>query len=162
MDYHHQTCPSCGATSGHEFHSSYNRYMIAFEGGHRKDYTVSIPRLRCGCGHTHALIPNNLIPYGSYSLRFILIILYKYSLCSCSVSELCSKFQISISTLYGWIALFKKHYNLWNGAINEISVISSESILRVKSEPLILVLFFKRFGFSFMQSFNQATVYSSS
>lgn len=162
MNYHNQVCPCCGSSSGLEFHSSYNRYMIAFEGGHRKEYTVSIPRLRCACGHTHALIPNSLIPYGSYSIRFILIVLYRYSLRTCSVTELCSKFQISISTLYNWISLFIKHYNLWFGVIKEICLISYKSILDIKSTPSVLTSFFKRFGFSFMQVAHLTTFYSSS
>ena len=46
----------------------YDRNMITISEGLRLNLTVSVPRIKCGCGRTHAIIPDILIPYGSYSL----------------------------------------------------------------------------------------------
>ena len=151
LDITHQVCPCCGSRSNHCIYSSYNRTMITFIGGHRENLEVTIPRIKCHCGHTHAIIPDVLIPYASYSLRFILVILFKYLVRSCSVMELCDKYQISISTLYEWIHLFINHFNLWVGKISELDSLCLEALDFVKSVDSFPSQFFFAFKFSFMQ-----------
>lgn len=158
LDISHQVCPCCGSCGPHSIYSSYNRTMITFSGGHRANLEVSIPRIKCHCGHTHAIIPDVLIPYGSYSLRFILIVLFKYLVRSCSISELCDKYQISKSTLYEWIHLFINHFNLWSGRINEIKVLCLSAISTIKSYECLPNQFFLTFRHSFMQSRHKTTL----
>ena len=88
--------------------------------------------LICHCGKTHALIPDNLIPYSSYSLRFILFLLWKFSICSCTVTQFCNKWCIAISTIYKWLHMFIEHYNLWFGAIEEIVSLKKDSVKRIE------------------------------
>jgi len=151
LDITHQTCPYCGSCSNHIIYSYYKRTMITFQGGHRENLEVTIPRIKCHCGHTHAIIPDVLIPYGSYSLRFILIVLYKYLVRSCSINELCEKYQISKSTLYEWIHLFICHFNLWAGKINEIKSLCLSAVASIRSQDSFPNKFFLVFKQSFMQ-----------
>lgn len=123
------TCPCCGNGNDLHYHTSYNRMMISIRRGKRFEETISIRRIICPCGHTHALIPDFLIPYGSYSIRFILSVLFHYLGRKCSVAALCDYYQISISTFYDWKKLFTNHYNLFIGAINEISRLSYSSLI---------------------------------
>ena len=96
-----QPCPVCGAVGRFRKINSYKRYMISSNGSSRVETTLSIHRFLCeSCGHTHALLPDILIPYGSYSLRFILTVLLGYLKRSCPVVKFCEKWHIAVSTLY--------------------------------------------------------------
>lgn len=113
-------CPSCGAKCNCTFFSSYSRNMITFESGLNTCHTISITRGICNsCNHTHAILPDLLIPFGSYTLSFVLTALRAYFLGSKTITSLCDFFQISISTLYGWIKLFKEQKHIWLGILND-------------------------------------------
>ena len=62
-------------------HDTYSRYMITIKGNQIESVLLRIPRIKCtSCGHTHAVLPEMLIPYSSYSLRFVLTVLRDYFL----------------------------------------------------------------------------------
>lgn len=76
--------------------------------------------MRCGsCGHTHAILPDEIIPYSTYSLRFILRVLAAYYLGSQTVEELCQRYAISASMLYEWKRLFLEHKEMWLGVLED-------------------------------------------
>lgn len=78
--------------------------------------SVTVQRYRCSsCVHTHALLPNPLVPYSAYSLRFILLVLRDCFLQSAYVQEICERAEISVSTLYRRKVLFLAHKALWLG-----------------------------------------------
>ena len=145
-------CPHCECRGIFSYHSDYSRSMISFINGDRCESTVSVPRVICQCGHTHALIPDHLIPYGSYSLRFILVILQLFMSRHCNVAAFCDKWQISISTIYYWKHLFTLHYNLWFSVLNEISELNSKAFKALWATPMLPSAFFCSFRFSFLQS----------
>lgn len=161
LDLVHQTCPCCGSASNHRIYSVYDRCMITFDHGARKDYIVSIPRIKCNCGHTHAVLPDVLIPYGSYSLRFILLVLSEYLTKRLTVEDLCLKYQIVKSTLYAWKHLFLEHYNLLSGLLASIDSLCSEAIDRINSYNSLTQVFYNRFKFSFLQSHHLATPFDT-
>lgn len=73
---HSVTCPSCGSTGNCAAHGSYRRSLIDFEEGKVVYGVVEVQRVRCAsCGHTHAILPDHIIPYTTYSLLFILRVL---------------------------------------------------------------------------------------
>lgn len=77
-------------------------------------------RVRCrSCGHTHAVLPDWLIPYSTYSLRFILRVLAAYYLGCKTVEELCRRYAISASMLYEWKRLFLEHKEMWLGVLED-------------------------------------------
>ena len=161
IDLHHQICPYCGCNNNHTLHSYYDRNMITISEGLRFNLTVSVPRIKCSCGRTHAIIPDIIIPYGSYSLRFIITVLRSYLTRNCSINELCDKFEISKSTLYDWIHLFVEHYNLWVGAINEIYALTLKAINFILDTSNFTSSFFKKFKFSFLRPYHIATDYDT-
>jgi len=82
-------------------HDYYGRYIISFENGKSIDYHVEIIRYKCSsCGHTHAVLPEFLVPYRSYSIFFILSVLKEYFSKSLTILKLCEKYGIAVSTLY--------------------------------------------------------------
>ena len=108
------SCTVCRARMSMESFASYRRYLVELEDGEPVTHTVTVQRCRCGsCGHTHALLPATLVPYSSYSLRFILSVLRAYFLRTDTVAGICERVGIAISTLYRWKKLFLTHKQLW-------------------------------------------------
>ena len=161
LDLVHQVCPCCGSTSNHRIYSAYERNLITFDDGARNDHIVTIPRIKCNCGHTHAILPDVLIPYGSYSLRFILLVLSEYLIKSLTINELCLKYQIVKSTLYSWIHLFLDHYNLLAGILASINKLCPEGIDWINSYIGLTKDFYAKFHFSFLQPHHLTTTFDT-
>ena len=152
-DYPHLQCPVCHRKGGFKSISAYTRYMITIKNGKRCDLRVEIPRVKCpSCGHTHALIPDNLIPFGSYTIRFVLHILLEYLNRSESVAALCEHYGISISTLYAWKNLFMQHQSLLLGIMHAAKALCNGIIDTICTYQNLPEFFFSTFGFSFLQA----------
>lgn len=159
------SCPHCGAkTPTWSYHDSYQRYLISFENEVTITYTIDITRIICSsCQHTHAILPEIIIPYGSYSLPFIIAVLKDYFLRDLTVKTLCEKYQISISMLYRWKRLFLVHKKLWLGILenlyqNYIAFLSSLPTFNTSND---LSLFFLINSHSFLQSIRKTAHFSS-
>jgi len=146
-------CPSCGAAGQCQLLGSYPRMLISVSPeGKRTEQEVSVPRIRCAsCSSTHAILPDVAIPNGSYSLRFILTVLDDYLKRRCSVQSFCDYWQISVSTLYGWIHLFIEQYSAWCLVLDRIVRITRQALEAVSSESQFPDRFHSRFARSFLQ-----------
>lgn len=154
-----EVCPTCGAKHLCSFHAFYKRDMIVIERNNVVCHSVSISRVICSsCGHTHALLPDVLIPYGSYSLFFILRILRLYFLHSYTIEKLCSIYSISTSTLYAWIHLFHKQKALWLGVLSDLETSALSFLSLLMNTTSFLMKFFHEFHFSFLQQYQFTTV----
>ena len=95
---------------------SYSRYLISFEKGKIKTRLVTVYRvIRKGdmSRHTHAILPDIIVPYSSYSIRFIIYFLYLYTHRNCSADKFCAKYQISRSTINDWLTLYSNQIQEW-------------------------------------------------
>jgi len=148
-----RNCPACGAKHSCSSHGSYERCMITIVGQTRKEVTVSINRVICSsCRKTHALLPDFLIPFASYSLKFVLHVLKAYLCRTGTVARLCESFAISISTLYKWIHLFREHANLLLSSLDQIQWINKKALTFILDKMALPWFFFNRFQFSFLQN----------
>jgi len=96
------------------------RSAIDYEKGRVVYRKIEVKRVRCGsCGHTHAVLPDWIIPYSTYSLQFILRVLAAYYLGSKTVEGLCQQYAISASMLYEWKRLFLEHKEMWLGVLED-------------------------------------------
>lgn len=158
-------CPSCGAKHPYwsEF-ASYERDLISFEKGSPVTYTITVSRIICSsCGHTHAILPEIIIPYGSYSLIFILTVLRDYYLSHMTVQALCDKYMIATSTLYAWKRLFQIHKKLWFGILEDAT---TKPLIFLSSLPSLttsddLAIFFQNHAQSFLQGVTKTAHFSS-
>lgn len=67
------SCPACGSRGNCIPHAGYRRSLIDLEGGAVVYTSLEVKRVCCGsCGHIHAVLPDFIIPYTTYSLLFIL------------------------------------------------------------------------------------------
>lgn len=158
-------CPYCGAKHPQwSAFASYKRYLISFEKGIPVTYQIKISRIICSsCRHTHAILPEIIIPYGSYSLIFILTVLRDYYLTHMTIQELCDKYLIAASTLYAWKRLFLIHKKLWLGILEDaitepLTFLSSLPSLATSDD---LNTFFHHHAQSFLQWVSKTAYFSS-
>ena len=159
------SCPFCGAKNPKwSYHDSYVRYLIAFENNQPITYMVNITRIICSsCQHTHAILPEIIIPHGSYSLFFILSVLKDY-FSKMDITNICEKYQISPSTLYSWKQLILRHKKLWLGILEDIyqdPLTFLASILESNTSDN-LQQFFRQNGHSFLQGVTKTARLNSS
>lgn len=96
-------CPSCGASKDRYcLNGSYLRQFVCYTNGSPCDHQISVRSLKClSCRHSHALLPSVIVPYSSYSLGFLISLLYsRITRQFQNVPSLCQHFGISESTFY--------------------------------------------------------------
>jgi len=150
LSFFDKSCPVCGFKGGMKIYSHYKRYLIELQANKPITHSVTIPRCRCSnCGHTQAFLSSALVPYHSYSLRFILYVLRSYFLHQKTVEQICVAFAISPSTLYLWKELFLRQKAAWLQEIDDIKSLSGSFFDELSGEDLRD--FFSVFCFSFME-----------
>lgn len=160
--YQHK-CPLCGAKHPDwQKHSCYDRYLISFENGSIVSYQITIVRYRCSsCGHTHAVLPESIIPYKSYSFLFIIAVMMDYFKRSLTVEEICAKYNISVSTLYSWKKLFLEQKKIWLGLLEDACILATRFVDSFLNGTRIyeLEIFFKTASLSFLQKARKTANY---
>ena len=74
-----ETCPICRSTGNCHIHHYYGRSIIDFKAGRQEKSDLCVLRVFCdSCRHSHAVLPDIIIPYSSYSLFFVLRLLGEY------------------------------------------------------------------------------------
>lgn len=149
-------CPYCGARQGFHRDGKYVRDLICYEEGGPVFHEVEIRCIECTCGHSHALLASVIIPYSSYSLKFLLMLLYsiltgKYA----TVDGTCEHFGISTATYYR----IYKRFLLDMFELERLSqaVHSLRELLFLDTERLhhILRLFYMEKKYSFLQPYGR-------
>lgn len=84
-------CPKCNTNKYFEWHCSYSRNICTIINSEIVRTPVEILRLRCtGCTDTHAILPDDVIPYSYYGKSFVMHCLKMYYLENKSVVEIVS------------------------------------------------------------------------
>jgi hypothetical protein len=151
-------CPACSAKGSLSPHASYERGIAIYADGVHYE-RMRIVRHLCGCGRTHAVLPELIIPYRTYSILFILMVLKAYHFRSMNgetVVGIAERYEIAVSTLYRWKACFEEHRRLWLGLLDAAIKAVEEFFAVLCRGPRYLseelACFFLRFGFSFLGS----------
>ena len=69
------------------------------------------------CGTTHAILPEEIVPYAQYSIVFMFLVLYQYYVGKNTVKAICDQFMIAPSVLYRWKRVFKEHKDRYLGIL---------------------------------------------
>ena len=157
-----ETCPICGSKGNCHIHAYYGRRIIDFIQGHPVRNDICVLRLVCDCGHTHAILPDLIIPYSSYGLFFILRVLAESFSIHVPVEKLCERFSITRNQFYKWLGLWKLHKELWLGVLESAGTTDAGFIRELSwnipySE--FASSFVRRFSFSFLQSHKNPACY---
>lgn len=143
-------CPVCHAGASLSPFASYTRYLVEWKDSLPATHEITVQRYLCSsCGHTHALLSSALVPYSSYSLRFILMVLRDHFLGRACVQKICERAGISVSTLYRWKTLFLAHKALWLGILEDMG--TPAGTFMDGMDGALLQGFCRKFLFSFLQ-----------
>lgn len=157
-----QTCPFCGAEGSCSIHAYYSRSLVDFISGKKVRHSLCIMRLVCTCGHTHAILPDSIIPYSTYGLFFILRVLAEYFLHLSSIEGLCGRFQITQNQLRKWLKLFHAQKEEWLGVLASAETSGSSFLKALFRRPAysdFASAFVRRFAVSFLQSHKNPAPY---
>ena len=161
FNYYGEKCPCCGGAAIFKPHGDYTRTLI-YRTNNETEYSPIKPiRFKClSCKTTHALLPDILTPYSSYSLRFKLLALTAYFERKTTVVKICGQFGIAVSTIYEWKKRLLLHKELLLGLL----ISGKEPVLSFLNGLLAagclskhLCSFFKKHAFSFMQRSTKQT-----
>ena len=152
-----EECPFCHSKDNCIFHASYKRNIIDFVYGKTIYHKISVTRVKCqSCGHTHAVLPDIIVPYAQYSLFFLLRVLGEYFLRLKTVSEICHIYVITPSMLYRWKALFLCHMDDWLPLLEHLETspfaFLKQLCFQDDFSSNFSLPFFKKTGISFLQS----------
>jgi transposase-like protein len=152
--HYDEKCPSCGACGKLKPYGDYSRILVSYEDEMTIESCVNPPRFECtSCGATHALLPDILIPYSPYSLRFKISVLLAYFERKTTVTAVCERFGIAVSTLYSWKDRLLEHKELLLGILasrEESAIAFLRSLVGAACLSTRLRMFFRRYAFSFM------------
>lgn len=148
-------CPVCHAPAdflhkdGH-----YERDFISYEKGTVMGDRITICCVECSsCDHSHALEPSVIVPYSSYSLGFLLHLLYaKLTGAFPTIESLCSYFDISVSTYYRIYKRFLEDNILMKQIMETAGILHVWKNDREKFHAF-LDQYFKSSGRSFLQPY---------
>jgi len=156
FNYHNERCPNCGAAGKLSPYGEYFRNLVSHNGEKIVESSVEALRFECAsCGKTHALLPDIIVPYSQYSLRFMLTVLVAYFERNTTVMAVCTYFGIAVSTLYAWKHRLLEHKNLLLGILESLKEpvqVFLQGLFDSMRLSEQLSDFFCRYAFSFMQN----------
>ena len=151
-----ETCPICGSSGNCHIHAYYGRRIIDFIHGKPVTQEITVLRLVCvSCGHTHAVLPDMIIPYSGYGLFFILRVLAEAFLDRSSVEALCERFRITRNQFYKWKQIFSQHKQEWLGMLEHSETSGLDFLLGIARLPEYSLFsggFADKTAYSFLQS----------
>lgn len=118
FDIRTEQCPCCKSIGNCIKHAYYHRHLVDSADAS----SVRVLRVICkSCNHTHAILPDCIIPYRSYSLRFFLSVFADFYLHKFSISSICRKYLISWQLFKKWESLFLLHKSAFLGKLADMS-----------------------------------------
>lgn len=155
FNLHEERCPTCNAKGQCRIYASYDRNIVDYYDGKVIYDRLRITRVLCTCGHTHAILPDFIIPYKHYSLPFILHVLQVYFSHAMTLEKILEVYGISHKVLERWKAAYGKHKDLWLGMARSKQISAPDflqQILALNPFSSFTFGFYRKTLFSFMQS----------
>ncbi len=138
-------CPYCGAKGTYRKRGSYERNLVTFFDGKPEVLRMKVPRVQCPCGKSHALLPDLIVPYLSYSLPMILQVLCDYFGRHLTVQGICEKYLITPPVIYRLKKQFLLHKKEWLGILRDLSLPACTFLEEV------MAYFYSRFHNAFLR-----------
>lgn len=128
-------CRTCGSKDLHKYRK-YHRWILEWKNGKMVQTLLETERFYCNtCHHTHAFLVSLVIPYSSYSLLTVLLILRDYYSHRMTVEKICKKYGISAPALYRWKKLFEKDKQLWLGVLKDAETTAIQFLRDLMDNP---------------------------
>ena len=128
-DVHRNVCPWCHAKNKLIKYGNYERNISFLVDDSIENYRVSVQRVICNsCNHTHALLPNFIVPYKIMALFSISQIVQRAT--TSSAFKLADVIKLSVQMIYTYIAIalaFFDDFKILNNS-NEYSDVKNFNI----------------------------------
>ena len=150
-----EACPCCGCRGNCRIHAYYYRYILDFRKGKPRCARIRVMRVMCSCGHTHAILPDFIVPYRQHSLKYLVQALFAFYARRKPIPWICSHFCIDPAFLYRLKTLYGEHKGLWLGGMGDARTDSLgflRSLCLTPDPSGFLHGFYLRTSFSFLQS----------
>lgn len=154
------TCPKCGAKHSLTRHGSYERNICFMKDLHNIDEEkMSVLRLKCSsCRSTHAVLPNDIIPYCIYSFSTIINILTRYYVKNEKILTIGEELYISFQLIYNFISRFLEFLD------SSLIVLKNLGLFNISSTPSELAAAINQYqnnnnNFSYQYFFNSKWVF---
>lgn len=157
-----ETCPYCSSRGNCIRHAWYERNLVWFDGHSQICFRIRILRVKCEtCGHTHAILPDIIVPYASYGVQFILTVLSDFFERAEPVSSICLKYDISEVLLYRWLRIFKSDKHIYLGSLNHSQTSGLQFLQKILNNDFceFSMDFILHTAKSFLQSHRNPAVY---
>lgn len=162
---HTEVCPCCRSLGNCIRHGYYHRYII-----HTSDdrssgsiCTSKILRVRCKCcRHTHAILPDFIIPYRLHSLVFIVQVLQEFFGKTMSINQICLHFHLSKQLFHKWKFIYLTHRANFLGSMKakaEDAAKILNDLYALQAQPFLRDFFLHQ-GVSFIQAHANPTANS--
>ena len=103
-DIHRNICPCCHAKNKLIKYGKYERNISILVNDTVENYRLSVQRVICNsCNHTHALLPNFIVPYKIMALFSIAQIVQRA--CISSAYKLAEAINLSVQMIYTYMAI---------------------------------------------------------
>ena len=127
-----ETCPYCNSMGNCHIHAYYFRNLLWFDGTSQVCYRLRILRVKCsGCGHTHAILPDVIIPYACYGIQFILKVLSEHLSKASTAGSVCTKYGISQALFFRWLRILRKDKRIFLGLLNNQTTALSDFLQNI-------------------------------
>jgi hypothetical protein len=150
-----EACPCCKSTGNCRAHGYYKRRLIDYCGGGIRASRVRILRVICKtCGHTHAVLPDIIVPYAPHTVRFMCQAISEKLVKGSTIEAVCEKFDISSKTFNRFLKTYKAHKALWLGLLKSNETTNAQFFSLVGTYERFsdfMSAFSGKFIFSFMQ-----------
>lgn len=108
-DFFNYECPKCGAKHSLIRHGIYERNISFIKEDNICNEKIEVLRLKCtSCNSTHAILPNDVVPYCIYSYSFMMKVIMDFSIDKERVLSIANKYNISFQLIYSFISRLNK------------------------------------------------------
>jgi len=139
LDLFEVKCNDCQCRGECIRYGRYDRGYFLFPEDADSNERIFIQRVLCkACGVTHAILPEEIVPYAQYSIIFMLLVLEQYFLrpeTHRTVQEICDEFRITPPLLYRWKKAFKKDKDKYLGVLESDKYTELEALSWLKDLP---------------------------
>lgn len=121
---HTEVCPCCRSLGNCIRHGYYYRYLIhtTDDRNNSSSCDCKILRVKCkSCKHTHAVLPDFIIPYRHHSLVFIVQVLLAFFGKTMSINQICRHFFLSKQLFHRWKCIYLKHRSNFLGNMKSMA-----------------------------------------
>ena len=111
-------CSHCHTKGNCVKNGHYERSHLLHPGDLEQGTRIDIQRIKCRhCSRTHALLPEQIVPYLQFAAPFIYSVLIRYYARAETVAHICESTQITPPVLYRWKARFEKQKDQYLGVV---------------------------------------------